>query len=257
MYSVGWNVAGCSGMLRGVRPNRRKVMQLDRSGATGDSPGTQGLWGSFHFCPFSLSPFLPPTPNHPFCILPTLTGSQEWSEYHYLAVQNLSSDQAAYEACLQVLPCLLFSHQPVCVESDFHHAKSSGCAVWQDSNQRPGLHVGKGDSINPSSTYFFFSLICLVLLQAQVWGYLWHSPKLGERLLVVPGRGQVRSRRRSKCGDGGGLFSDGWGVPMAHWDWTCLTCTPDIPTYSLHPQINSKTGRKPVCHVFLPLFRPQ
>lgn len=108
--------------------------------------------GSFHFVLY-YSP--PPFPlNHPFPTFPTLADSQECSEDRYLAGQDLSSDGAAHKG-LHVLPCLLLLHRRGCVEGDFHHGESSGCAVRRGSNQRPGLQVGKREArACPSSTYF-------------------------------------------------------------------------------------------------------
>lgn len=98
-----------------------------------------------------------PTPKDTFPTFPTQAGSQEWSGDHYLAGQNLSSDRAAYES-LHVLPCLLFLHRGGCVEGDFHHGESLGCAVRRRSNQCPGLQVGREDRASPNNSYFLFRL---------------------------------------------------------------------------------------------------
>jgi hypothetical protein len=104
------------------------------------------------------------------------------------------------------LPSLFLLHRRWGVEGDFHHGESSCSAVRRGSNQRPGLQVERGvDSVCPSNTYFLS--FCLMLLQAQVWGYLWRSPKLDGRPWAGAGRCRRRSGRGLKCWSGG------------DWDW--------------------------------------
>lgn len=247
----------------GKRKVSRKV--LDRTGATGQTrrtaqrgpPRNTGAAGQLSFCLLPPSSFLPP--SHLLPTFPILAGSQGWSGENYLAGQDLSSDRAAYEG-LHVLPRLLFLHRRGCIECNFHHGESSGCAVRRGSNQRPGLQVGKGDDhAGPSSTYFLPRLpyasaspgLEILMTQSQAGWETVGGPREGPReeregvQVLGWGWGLPVGKKEGRWGPG----RLGLNVPHLH--------SRRAPTHSLRPKIRARQEGSLLCRVFLPLSRPQ
>lgn len=116
----------------------------------------------------------------------------------------------------------------------------------------PGLQVGRG-KIVLALTAPTFSPSMPLQLQAQIWGHLGHSPKVGRRLWAEPGRGWGRTWRGPRAGMGVEVArgkEKRWWSPWSDWGLTCLWYALPALQVCFHPlsapSDKSKTGRKPV-----------
>ena len=155
------------------------------------------------------------------------------------------------------MPCLLFLHRRGCVEGDFHHGESSGCAVRRGSNQRPGLQVGSGeDRARPSSSYLLPSLPSAAASPSL--GILMTDSQAGWETVGGPREG-LREER-----EGVQVLGWEWGLSVRQeespWPAGAEHASPALQACSHPPSAPSdknKTGRNPACRVFLLLCRLQ